>query len=130
MFYLYFLSIYSPHEKTFSIHEKNRLIPVCSIMITFFHIYKTSFISANFLRMTKFRKTPSLPSWEAFCHPCIFPIISSKSFPATSSLDCSGSSVAPSAVISVTTLVSPPNPAPCTLRLLATIISTFFFISF
>ncbi len=42
----------------------------------------------------------------------------------------SGSSCAPSGVMSVITFVSVPKPAPCVRRLLATIISRFFFRSF
>lgn len=48
---------------------------------------------------------------------------------ATSSLLCSGNCSAPLWVMIVTTLVSTPNPAPGTFRLLATIMSMFFLFS-
>ena len=53
----------------------------------------------------------------------------SRMVPAASSLDMRGSSSAPSAVMRVSTLVSTPKPAPATFRLLAQIMSTFFFSS-
>ena len=53
--------------------------------------------------------------------------ISSSSFWATWSLPIRGSSCIPSGVMTVTILVSTPNPAPATFRLLATIISKCFF---